>query len=262
MCGCEFDIKNQSPLNIFSDEDIENAINAAFRGGISTRHLPVDIYVKIARKLFDGVVNGYGLTLEQTVLFDDDYFMLKALRENVYVFSGAKTYQQIREVSSLLSRTTGFNEFKKSARDILELYNETYLRAEYNSAIAQGRTASQWQEIQRDKAALPMLTYHTVGDAVVRPTHRELDQITRPVDDKFWDVHMPPNGWNCRCDVLQSDDEVKTDLRGFKTPEDVPEIFRFNAGKERIIFSEKHPYFKIAPQDKDFARINFGLPLP
>ena len=38
--------------------------------------------------------------------------------------------------------------------------------------------------------------------------------------------------------------------------------FRINAGKERIVFSKEHPYFDIAPKDKNFAKTNFGMPMP
>ena len=51
---------------------------------------------------------------------------------------------------------------------------------------------------------LPMLTYQTVGDGRVRPEHAMLDEISRPVGDKFWNTYFPPNGWNCRCTVLQT----------------------------------------------------------
>ena len=138
-----------------------------------------------------------------------------------------------------------------------------YLKTEYNSSIAQAQSASQWQDIQATKEDLPMLTYHTVQDERVRPTHRELDGISRSVDDKFWSNYMPPNGWNCRCTVLQGTIDVeKTNLRGFKNPKDVPDIFLFNSGKDRIIFSKKHPYFDVAQKDKKLAKVNWNLPIP
>lgn len=275
MCSvCEVHNKfDEKPIHLFTDEEIDLIILAIYAGTITTHNLDVTTYLKTARKLSEGMFDGYGNNFDDVVMNSEDYYMLKALEQNIYFFSGAKTYQQTRDISSLLLKEedmagvkikiqTPFNEFRKEAKKMFLDYNENYLRAEYNSAIAQSRTASQWQEIQKEVEHLPMLTYQTVGDARVRPTHQELDNIARPVNDSFWDIYMPPNGWNCRCTVEQTGKKKITSLKGFKTPDDVPEIFRFNAGKERIVFSPKHPYFKVAPQDKDFAKRNFNMPMP
>lgn len=266
MCGfCDINNKQEDPLNLFSDEDIERVILGIYTGLITIHSLDLNTYLKIARKLSEGIYEGYGKNISEVVFYDEEYIMLKALRENVFHFSAAKTYQQTREISSLLTETDRirtFNEFKTYAKEIFDKYNENYLRAEYNSAIAQSNTAQKWQEIQKFSKDLPMLTYHTVGDGRVRPAHEELNNISRPVNDKFWDKFMPPNGWNCRCAVLQSSDVEKTSLKYFKTPSDVPSIFQFNAGKDKMVFSPKHPYFKEVPRkDKDFAKTNFGLPI-
>ena len=265
MCSlCGIENKAEDPIHLFSDEEIDRIILAIFAGAITVESLDLNTYQKIARKLSEGVFEGFGRDINSVMYASEDYYMLKALRENIYIFSGAKTYQQTREISSLLvgDKISGYNDFKKKAKQIFKDYNENYLRTEYNSAIAQARSASQWMEIEKDKETVEMLTYHTVGDERVRPTHSDLDNITRPVDDHFWSIFFPPNGWNCRCTTLQNNDEEKTNLRGFKAPSDVPDIFKFNAGKERIIFSPKHPYFQVAPRDRDFAKQNFNMPTP
>lgn len=264
---CEVcDIRNNSeepPVNTFNEGDIEKVILGIYAGIITTRNLDYNTYIKTAKKLMEGVFKGYSKTIESVLYKGNDWYMLEALRKNIYIFSAAKTYQQTREVSALLPDNVGnFANFKKQAKSILFDYNENYLRTEYNSAIAQSYTASQWQQIIKDKEYLPMLTYHTAGDGRVRPAHEVLNNISRRVDDKFWDIYMPPNGWNCRCTVLQSSDATQTNLKGFKAPDDVPDIFKFNAGKEKIIFSPKHPYFKVDKKDVSFAKQNFDLHIP
>lgn len=266
MCGiCS--IENSDPaINLFTDAEYDQVINGIFAGTINVQNLDVNTYRKIAKKLTEGVFQGYKKSFSDVLYNSPDYTMLRDLRENVYIFSGAKTYQQTRQVSALLTTKdaiTSFKDFKDKAYRILTEYNENYLKTEYNSSIAQAQSASQWQDIQATKEDLPMLTYHTVQDGRVRPTHRELDGISRSVDDKFWSNYMPPNGWNCRCTVLQGTSDVeKTNLRGFKNPKDVPDIFLFNSGKDRIIFSKKHPYFDVAQKDKKLAKVNWNLPLP
>lgn len=266
MCGfCVQNKEDEWRIDEFNSIDYERIINGIYEKSITPKNLDIHTYVKTANKLSEGVYKGFGKNIESVLYATPDHIMLNALRENVYVFSAAKTYQQTREVSSLLTKDgaiASFGDFKKQAKEILVKYNENYLRAEYNSAIAQSTSASQWQTIQAEKEVLPMLTYSTVGDGRVRPEHAMLDRITRHVDDKFWDLYYPPNGWNCRCDVMQSDTAEKTNLKGFTKPKTVPDIFLFNSGKDKIVFSKQHPYFDVAPRDIEFAKLNFNLPLP
>jgi SPP1 gp7 family putative phage head morphogenesis protein len=45
--------------------------------------------------------------------------------------------------------------------------------------------------------------YSAVGDGRTRPVHAALDGVTLPKDDPFWQTFWPPNGWNCRCTIIQ-----------------------------------------------------------
>lgn len=66
---------------------------------------------------------------------------------------------------------------------------------------------------------------------------------------------MPPNGWNCRCVVVQvrkgrypeSDSQQAVGIGEEITEEPKKRIFRFNPGKELKVFPDKHPYNK-APE--------------
>lgn len=257
-------INGQRPLNLFTDEEVENYIANVFNGSINPRNLSPMVYKRVAEKLTDGVFKGFGKSFDDAKWDTPDHHMLFDLRENTYIFSAAKQYQQLRLMNSFLTNDKGiaqYNEFKKKAVVVFKEYNDNWLRAEYQSAMQQSKSASQWMEIVDNAALLPMLTYHTVGDERVRPEHDEMDGVSRPVDDKWWNKFMPPNGWNCRCTVLQNDEAKKTPLKDILV-ENVPEIFQFNAGKERIVFSNKHPYYDIAPKDKELARMNFNMPLP
>lgn len=263
---CNFcDIQNAAPINIFSDEEIERIVIGVYSGLITPQSLDIATYTKVAEKLTNGVYNGFGKSLLDVEWNSPDYKMLNDLRNNVYVFSGAKQYHQVREMTDAIydgNRVKLFSEYKKTGTEIFKNYNENYLRAEYNAAISQSRSASMWMEIESNSELLPMLTYSTVGDGRVRPEHAMLNNISRPVNDKFWDSYFPPNGWNCRCTTLQTDDTTKTSLKGFKQPDTVPPEFMMNAGKQKIVFSDKHPYFVVADRDKDLASNNFYMPKP
>lgn len=270
MCGyC--DIVNKLDLkNPFNEQDYNGVVNDVWNGTITKYSLPVSIYLKTANNLNAGVKEGLGKDFMTVEWGSPDFEMLVDLHENIYMFSGAKTYQNVRSLTSLLTDNDlkqNFYKFKEKALPLMVEFNENYLKAEYQTAIGSSRMAGEWQRIQEDKDVLPYLQYETVGDGRVRPEHAVLDKIIRKVDDKFWDTLYPPNGWNCRCTVKSLADGEVTDLRGRgNLYENVPKEFRMNSGKDRIIFNDKgrdkHPYFSIAKGDKELAKKNFNLPIP
>lgn len=176
------------------------------------------------------------------------------LSRNVFIFSGCKTATELQEVSGMLRDEGGaikpFGQFIGDVRQVHEDYNDLYLQAEYRFAQQSANSASKWQRWK--ERGVKMLQYRTAADDHVRPEHAILDGITRPFDDKFWDTNMPPNGWRCRCVVVPVDP-----LDATETPSDVADaasesintkpkerIFRFNPGKEGVIYPPKHPYYK------------------
>lgn len=66
---------------------------------------------------------------------------------------------------------------------------------------------------------------------------------------------------NCRCTTISHDDIATTDIKGMEF-ENVPDEFKMNAGKDRLVFSPKHPYFTVDRGYKELAKKNYNLPLP
>ena len=99
-----------------------------------------------------------------------------------------------------------------------------------------------------------MCSSDLIGDDHVRDEHRVLDGVIRPLKDDFWKTHYPPNGWGCRCTVLQTDDEPK-DL-----PDSIPKNakgFNQNVGQTGKLFGDDHPYFanmEAATKDRIFQK--------
>ena len=262
MCGyCDIlNIdKEVDPPTPFDENDFNRLSNDVWIGAVTPAQLPQGIYLKTAKYLKDGI------DLAPVV----DEVLTADLLNNIYVFSGAKTYQQTRALTALLAvdeYKSNFYAFKRAAEPIFGTYNQDYLQAEYQTAKASARMASDWKRIEIDKDVLPLLKYQTVGDGRVRPTHQQLDNIVRSVNDPFWKQYYPPNGWRCRCTVSQlaEDEEPLTDMSGFTPPDDVPPLFRMNAGIDGYVFKtkgkDKHPYFDIAKGDKEAAKVNWNLP--
>lgn len=95
---------------------------------------------------------------------------------------------------------------------------ETIFRTNMQSAYAAGA----WAAIDEQKALAPYLMYDAVDDMRTRPLHASWDGKVLPVKSHWWSSHFPPNGYNCRCGVIQlAADEVEA--MGLKVLEDPPD---------------------------------------
>ena len=251
-------------------EEKNNLFRRIWSGVTNVFALPRDLYNDISNDLQRALFRGYGGTLGDFDIESPDFRSLNVLNRNIFVFSAAKTFQQVLDMQNFIFDERGFirnfNDFKQDADVIFKQYNKEWLRTEFDTTIAQAQSASKWTDIQKDKDVLPLLQYETAGDDRVRPEHAEWDGIVRPVNDPFWDNHMPPNGFNCRCIVkqLEKGEKDTTSLTGVQQNDQ--KLFRMNPGKDMIVFKEeghgRHPYFKVDKRFEVLKDNNFNLPLP
>lgn len=179
--------------------------------------------------------------------------MRAKLRESDYIFSGIKTFHELNEAFPSLLDEKGnrkpFNQFLNDVQKIDDTYNKAYLHAEYNHAQASAEMAAKWEGYEEDGDEY-YLQYRTAGDDKVRPEHVALNGVTLPMSDPFWDEYFPPNGWNCRCTVVQvlkekypATDRAEAFRRGQKAlAKDAKGIFHFNPGKQEKTFPDYNPY--------------------
>lgn len=191
--------------------------------------------------------------------------MRKRLERSNYVFSGLKTFHELNEAFPSLLDENGnrktFERFLNDVRKIDETYNSNYLRAEFNFVQASAEMAAKWERFMQDGDRY-YLQYRTAGDAKVRPTHAEMAGITLPASDPFWEEFYPPNGWGCRCSVVQvrkskypATDHEEAMARGESALElDKKGMFRFNAGMEQKTMPDYNPYTIKRCKDCDIAK--------
>lgn len=191
--------------------------------------------------------------------------MRKRLERSNYVFSGLKTFHELNEAFPSLLDENGnrktFERFLNDVRKIDETYNSNYLRAEFNFVQASAEMAAKWERFMQDGDRY-YLQYRTAGDAKVRPTHAEMAGITLPASDPFWEDFYPPNGWGCRCSVVQvrkskypATDHEEAIARGESALElDKKGMFRFNAGMEQKTMPDYNPYTIKRCKDCDIAK--------
>lgn len=179
--------------------------------------------------------------------------MRRRLTRSNYIFSGMKTFHELNEAFPSLLDEDGsrkpFERFLNDVRKIDEKYNGNYLRAEYNFVVSSAEMAARWEGFMEDGDRY-YLQYRTANDGKVRPEHAAMHGITLPPSDSFWEEFYPPNGWNCRCTVIQvrkskhpaTDHEEAMALGELATGRDSKGIFRFNPGKEGKSVPDYNPY--------------------
>jgi SPP1 gp7 family putative phage head morphogenesis protein len=249
----------------YTQQQIDALIKGVYDGSITTRDLPVDLYNAISEKLLSAFGSVQGSPSKS---------LLNELKENIYMFSGAKVYQQIQDISLLGQNDNikSFKNFRDEALAIYNQYNKNWLETEYSTAIGQAQSAVRWEQIEAQKSELPYLQYSAVIDKNTSEICKPLDGVCLPVGDKFWNINTPLNHFNCRCTVIQFD---KTDATqaGITSKENADKataeisklrhpLFEGNSGKDRLIYNKEHPYFDVPKADREFAKENFGLPIP
>lgn len=191
--------------------------------------------------------------------------MRKRLQRSDYIFSGMKTFHELNEAFPSLLDENGerktFEAFLNDVRKIDKTYNSNYLRAEYNFVQSSAEMAAKWERFSEDGDRYN-LQYRTAGDGKVRPEHAALNGVTLPPSDPFWEEYYPPNGWNCRCTVVQvrkskypatPHDEAMA-LGEEALQRDTKGIFHFNPGKEDKTVPDYNPYTIRRCRDCDIAK--------
>ena len=137
---------------------------------------------------------------------------------------------------------------------VSELGSSRRLDNIFRTNMQMSYAAGQWQQIKEQERIAPYLMYNAVDDYRTREEHRANDNKIYPVSHPFWFIYYPPNGWSCRCSVVQLS---KSDLEDFgyevspdtdieykdwknprtgmieKIPKGVDPGFNFNAGQAR-----------------------------
>lgn len=204
-------------------------------------------FIERQKLIFDNAVD----TSLKEVPLDD--ISVQRLKESNYVFSGIKTFHELNETFPSLLDEEGnrkpFNQFLNDVQKVYDAYNVQYLRAEYNFAQASALMAARWKQFEQDGDRYN-LQYRTMYDKRVRRTHRMLHNITLPIESPFWDKYFPPNGWNCRCTVVQvrkdkypvSNEQEAMNLGSQATAGKYQEMFMFNPGKRMTTFPAYNGY--------------------
>ena len=236
---------------MYSLSIISKLAKLLYDGELKPEDLSDEMIVGYANEIFTEAQDAYVSSFSASSIVAPDEVMLEAMRQNIFVFSGFKTYAELSEWSSRLIGEDGlvkpFNQFLKEVRVVNKTYRENYLRSEYNHAVATSQSIATYQQYSAETESIPMWEIDVVLDD--RTRHARFDGIRKRFDDPFWKTFWPPLAWGCRCRVRQSLEETESNVNIGDLPPLDP-MFSNNPGTDGIIFPEKHPYFEIAGNKK------------
>ena len=251
------------------EERVRAKLTTAFRGMMSAlfreKGATLDINI-LASDEAQHFINTHAATLDQAFQkVEMTEAMRRRLTRSDYIFSGIKTFHELNEAFPSLLDENGnrksFNQFYNDVRHIDKTYNQNYLYAEYNFVHASAEMAAKWEQFAQDGDRYN-LQYRTAGDDKVRPEHAALNGVTLPMSDPFWETYYPPNGWNCRCTVVQvrkskyattpRDEAIARGEEALQS--DTKGIFRFNPGKQQKSVPDYNPYTIKRCRDCDIAK--------
>ncbi|MRM84524.1 phage head morphogenesis protein [Riemerella anatipestifer] len=192
--------------------------------------------------------------------------LIQKFKKNLWQFSAAKTLAELEYINGLLLDKNGRirpeHQFMQEVKKANILFNRNYLQAEYQTAKRGAQMAHLWAKFQEQKHLYPNLMYRTVGDSRVRPEHAVLNGVVKPIDDPFWKTYYPPNGWRCRCTVMNTAQEVSKGEFEDKTVK--PEFYGNTALDEEILTS-KGSFFKLLNKDhkakQNAELLKYNMPL-
>lgn len=263
-CGCENCNAKSGQLNLAIGDQFKQLLNT---GKKALKHLhekgtynPKDLKTEqVYKDLISETFDAFNFAITDN---DMPEAMRTALQDDARLFGGLKTHAQLFEASKLLLDDNGnlkpFSQLSNEYNKLNIAYNKNYLEAEYEFAVGSSQMAAKWSEFaDNDRYELQ---YRTAGDNHVREEHAALNTITLPKSDPFWNSYTPPNGWNCRCTVVEvlkdkypSSDSDKSIKAGETATTQIGkdgknrlEIFRFNPGAQKVVFPPAHPYAKVA----------------
>ena len=120
-------------------------------------------------------------------------------------------------VEAAIAEGLTLREFQQRLRPLLEakgwwgrrasdgrmLGSPRRLRTILDANLRSSYAAGHWDRIQRLRESMPYLRYVAVLDARTRLAHRQWHGTVLRVGDPWWRTHAPPNGWRCRCRLVQ-----------------------------------------------------------
>lgn len=141
MCGFN-NINNALTISFFNSLDVLSYLNRVKAGVINEENQDTELYLKSANELEIQLNIGWVNIPNE---YDAEYDVYFGMIESLYIFSAAKQYQMLREISEIKNKP--YFEYIDLANKIFEKYYKLYFSAELEMAEIQGGAAKKWLEL-------------------------------------------------------------------------------------------------------------------
>jgi len=213
----------------------------------------------------NAVFEGYGKDFDKVDYNTPDYDMLQNLQRNVYQFSGAKNYQELKALTEALydgDRLRTKTEFFAEAQKISDEFNRNFRDAEYDTAVNAAINAGKWQGFMENKDSMPLLKFVAVEDDKECPICKPYNNVIRPINDAFWKYAYAPLHFRCRCGCLQlAHNDAVTPGNKVPGPDVIPKMFRVNLAERNLAFPPGHPYYDGIPKEVKRCEVTLQRPI-
>lgn len=132
----------------------------------------------------------------------------------------------------------------------VQLGSTRRLKTIYDTNLRTAHAEGQWARIQDAKDSFPYLMYDANNSERPRVAHSGWDGLVLPVDDPWWQSHMPVRAWGCKCRVIQMGAR-QVERQGLKVSKAPAESYRDyvnkRTGETQRIPSGVDPAFNYPP---------------
>ena len=139
----------------------------------------------------------------------------KTMHDRAFSVAGAMKEELLEDlrksIDKAISEGTTLAEFRKDFDGIVQKHGWKYkggkgwrtavmLNTNIKVAYSMGNYARMTDPVVLK--ARPYLRYVASSSRNPRPEHVAWYNLVLPADDPWWDTHYPPNGWGCKCGVV------------------------------------------------------------
>lgn len=222
-----------------------------------------------ALELVEGLKKGYGVTTRWNT---PDTLAYQLMEYNIFEFSESKTEARLAAMTNLLidrekQQIRSFNDFRTLALEEVKEFNDNWLETEYNLSISVGQNAAAYQRFMSEKDTVTsFVQYQTAGDSAVRDEHALLNGVVFNLSDREAMKLWPPNGYGCRCEMVQYIGETEGEVMPGETAQKMLDKdsgkwsksqFNINRGDLKEVFTKQQFYSDIKGMPEKLNQMTF-----
>jgi SPP1 gp7 family putative phage head morphogenesis protein len=248
-------------------DSLSNQLTEALYNNEDTLGIEGSLIAQEGLQLLNGLKEGYRTTVGYNT---PDTLAYQLMEYNLFEFSASKTEARLAAMTELLidkekRNIRSFDDFKKLADEKTSQFNNEWLLTEYNLSVAVGQNSAAYHRFIAEKDEFPFVEYQTAGDSKVRSQHAKLEGKIFNLNDREAMRLWPPNGYGCRCEMLQTNKRPKNVTSGKQALEQMYDAdpkwsksqFAINRADLKQVFTKEQFYSNIKGLPKKLNKMTF-----